>query len=97
MSPGAVFEITGRPPDPDCLHCALVPVINAFCDAHPGKPGLQAVHELLQTAAEILASICPESHLRPQIDVALKTFARQALDAAEGFRNAGLIPGARRQ
>lgn len=53
-------ELGGRAPDPDCVHCVLAAPLQAFIDAHPDKPAPHIFHELLQIAADYVASTCTE-------------------------------------
>lgn len=54
-------ELTGLPPDPDCLHCVLGPYLQSFLDAHPGKPLAEIVLELNQITGEFIASTAPDA------------------------------------
>lgn len=49
-------ELSGLTPDPDCLHCVIAPILDRFMLAHPEKPLAQLAGEVLQIAAELIAS-----------------------------------------
>jgi len=90
-------EVSGAAPDPDCLHCVLPPIVDKFRREHPGKVAPHLVNEILQVAAELLASTCPEREMPAALAAAQRAFAKCVQDAADGFRRAGLRPGARTQ
>lgn len=51
-----VEELTGRPYNPDCLHCVLPPVIEQFANAHPDRPGPHLVGDIATVLGELIAS-----------------------------------------
>lgn len=81
-------ELSGLPPDPDCLHCVIAPHVAAFMEARPGKKHADIVGELLQVAAELLAS---DIHIH-ELSVGAMTAGAQSLlarlirEACEGLR-----------
>ena len=51
-----VEELSGRPHNRDCLHCVLPPVIEAFANAHPDRPGPHLVGDIATVLGELIAS-----------------------------------------
>ncbi len=90
-------ELTGRPADPQCLHCVLPPVIDQFWRAFPNKAAGQIQHELLQVLSEFMASQTEPSQLEGALIDACEQLQRLTRQAAAGIRRAGLIPGTRKR
>lgn len=51
-----LHELTGRPHNPECLHCVLAPVILEFANAHPRKPVAHLVGDIAIVLGELIAS-----------------------------------------
>ena len=52
----SVTELTGKPEDPDCLHCVLAPLIDTWMREHAGKPKVHVILEVAQVLGELIGS-----------------------------------------
>ena len=76
-------EVTGAPPNPNCMHCALFPQVAQFIDEHPDyRSGIQAPVDLAKMTGELIASGLYNSGKRDQLDAMLAIVLREARAAA---------------
>ena len=73
-------ELTGLPPDPDCLHCVLVPVIRKFRDEHPQASVQDIIGSLCQCIGEHLGSALYNSNLRAILPGELRRIEKTVKD-----------------
>lgn len=52
----SITELSGQPADPDCLHCYLAPLIDAWKREHAGKPPVHVILEVAQVLGELVGS-----------------------------------------
>lgn len=52
----SITELSGRPADPDCVHCTLGPVIDQFMREHPEVPQAQVIGHVAQVLGELIGS-----------------------------------------
>lgn len=64
----SITDLSGNPPDPDCLHCVLAEPIQTFMKTHPDKTLTYLVGGLMQITADL---ICAMTLPEEQLDVAL--------------------------
>lgn len=74
-------SIHGLPPDESCLHCQLVPLIQAHRRLYPNKDVREIIGELLFAACELVAQTTQDME-RDIFDVRIlvRDFVRQAHD-----------------
>lgn len=89
---GSIIEITGNPPDPDCLHCELAPIVDRFHVKHPEEAAQDICRQVLQVAAEILASGAVNAGMpvRDMLPELSSYFRRVALDSETSFLRRGM-------
>jgi hypothetical protein len=79
-------ELTGLPPDPNCLHCHLAPIIQTWEDAHPNVERQKVLVQFAQVLGELIASSAPDAGCIPRLVRGLMgTVERRAQDT---FREA---------
>lgn len=71
-------ELTGEPLDPDCLHCHLPPLIDAWMTAHPEVSVEQVLIQLAQTLGEMIGSAAPDAHCADLAAVGIMRYIRTA-------------------
>lgn len=78
----SITELTGRPDDPDCLHCVLPPIIDKFMREHPEKPAAQVISEVAQALGDLIGSAAFNSGHTGCVTNIVTGAARQTLRAA---------------
>lgn len=71
-----MHELTGLPPDEDCLHCYLPPIIEAWVDAHPQVERQMLLIQLAQVLGEMIGSAAPDAVCADRMSVGILRYVR---------------------
>lgn len=83
-----IEELTGLPVDPDCLHCHLPPLINAWMESHPQVSVEQVIIQLAQSLGEVIGTAAPDVSCADRMALGalrfVRTSAREIATAMKG-------------
>lgn len=81
-----ITEATGLPPDEDCLHCHLPPIIEAWRESHAHVANDLVLIQAAQVLGELVGSLAPDAKCAERMVLGLLSHVRRsARDTADAL------------